>query len=113
MLRIYLYHIAWLCFATYLNSWHNLEKLKQKNADIITNKLCPKKSTRTTLREKEIDEREECLKGRAYRKKNPDHVKLETQFIKKRLDLYNELFESKLKANPAKKAEKLSNCKIQ
>ena len=69
----------------------------------------PKKlDTRTTLRDKEIDEREECLKGRAYRKKNPDHVKLETQFIKKRLDLYNELFESKLKANPAKKAEKLS-----
>ena len=69
----------------------------------------PKKlDTRTTLRDKEIDEREECLKGRAYRKKNPDHVKLETQFIKRRLDLYNELFESKLKANPAKKAEKLS-----
>lgn len=69
----------------------------------------PKKlDTRTTLRDKEIDEREECLKGRAYRKKNPDQVKLETQFIKKRLNLYNELFESKLKANPAKKAEKLS-----
>ena len=60
----------------------------------------PKKlDTRTTLRDKEIDEREECLN----RKKNPDHVKLETQFIKKRLDLYNELFESKLKANPAKR----------
>jgi hypothetical protein len=60
--------------------------------------------TLTTLRDKEIDEREEYLNG----KKNPDHGVPESQFIKKRLDLFSELFALKLKANPSKKAEKLS-----
>ena len=69
----------------------------------------PKKlDTRTTLRDKEIDEREECLKDRAYRKKNPEYEKTQYKLIKKRLELYNELFEVKLKVNPSKKAEKLS-----
>ena len=67
-----------------------------------------KLDTRTTLRDKEIDERESFLKEDAYRKKNPQHVKREAQFVKKRFDLFVELFDKKLKANPGKKAEKLA-----
>ena len=67
-----------------------------------------KLDTRTTLRDKEIDERESFLKGDAYRKSHPEHVKSELKFIKLRFELFKELFEKKLKANPAKKAAKLS-----
>jgi hypothetical protein len=67
-----------------------------------------KLDTRTTLRDKEIDEKEEYLKNELYRKKNPEQEKRQSKFIKKRLDLFTELFDVKLKANPSKKAEKLS-----
>lgn len=67
-----------------------------------------KLDTRTTLRDKEIDERDSFLKADAYRKKHPEHVKSELKFIKARFDLFNELFDKKLKANPSKKAAKLS-----
>jgi hypothetical protein len=67
-----------------------------------------KLDTRTTLRDREIDERESFLKEDAYRKKNPQHVKREAQFVKKRFELFTELFDKKLKANPAMKAKKLA-----
>ena len=67
-----------------------------------------KLDTRTTLRDKEIDERESYLKADAYRKSHPEHVKSELKFIKPRFELFKELFDKKLKANPSKKAAKLS-----
>jgi hypothetical protein len=67
-----------------------------------------KLDTRTTLRDRELDERESFLRADEYRKKNPEEVKRESKFIKARLDLFKELFDQKLKANPSKKAEKLS-----